>query len=411
MDQVFAVGIDWSDDHHDICVLDQTGQTVLQRSFEETAEGFADLGRILDEWSANGIELVGCIEKPEGRIVDLLLDHQIKLYPINPKSLQEARKIHRVSGSKSDPFDAFVLADHIRTHYTTLRPLMPNSPEMAELKMLTRDYDQQVRHQTRMVSQLRVTLKAYYPRVLEAFDDLTSPACRDFLTQYPTPQDLEKLTRRRLETLCKRHRLWKKTVDELWQKLKAGPQLLVPEHVVRAKTLSVQTLLRELDVVVSAVEQYRESIERFFVDLPVAPIAKSLPGGKSGVMIPSLWAEVGDAERRWESFRHLQACGGDVPITRQSGKHKGVYFRFACNKRMRYHSTWLAQCSLKESTWARDYYDAQKARGKSHRQALRALAAKWLKIIYFMWRDQVPYDENRHLANLYRQQKKATIKA
>jgi transposase len=315
-----------------------------------------------------------------------------------------------VSRSKSDTFDAFVLADYVRTHYQTLTPLTPNSDQMAELKMLVRDYDQQMRHKRRMTSQLRSDLKAFYPRIVEAFNDLTSPVCRDFLKRFPTPSDLDKLTRRRFESLCKRHRLWTKTIDELWQKLDK-PQLPVPEHVMRAKMLSVLTLLQELEVVLSAVERYRKTIEDFFDNLPVAQIAKSLPGGQSGVMIPSLWAELGDAEGRWESFRHLQAYGGSVPITDQSGKRKAVSYRFACNKRLRYHSTWLAQCSLNESEWARDYYDAQKARGKSHRQAQRALAAKWIKIIFVMWRDCLPYDENRHLANLYKQNKNQHVLA
>ena len=165
MSLVYAIGVDWSEDRHDICVLDEAGHRILTRSYEETADGFAELGRTLDEWSTKGIELVACIEKPEGRIVELLLDHRVKLYPINPKSLKEARTIHRVSRSKSDTFDAFVLADYVRTHYQTLTPLSPNSDQMAELKMLVRDYDQQVRHKRRMTSQIRSDLKTFYPRM------------------------------------------------------------------------------------------------------------------------------------------------------------------------------------------------------------------------------------------------------
>ena len=403
--QVYAIGVDWAGEKHDVCVLDREGRRILNRSFDETTQGFEEFGRILDEWSEQGIELVACIEKPEGLVIDLLGDHNVKVYPVNPKSLNKARELHRVSGARDDQFDAFVLADFIRTHYQTLRPIEPNSPQMTELKILTRDHDRQVTYQRRVLTQLRAALKTFYLRPLEVFGDLKSDLCRDFLKRVPTPQDLENLTRARWLTFAKRHKLSSDRTDELWKKLKE-PQLRVPEHVARARALSVQTLLRELEVVLAAVEDYKRALQRFFDDLPVAEIARSLPGGKTGSTVVCLWAELGDGKARWESFRHLQAQAGSVPITDRSGKHKAVIFRFACNKRLRYHADWLAQTSLTQSEWAKDYYDQQKARGKRHRQALRALASKWLKIIFVMWRDQVPYDENRHLANIYRQTKK-----
>lgn len=404
---VYAIGVDWAGEKHDVCVLDPEGHIILQRAFDETVEGFTEFGRVLDEWSEQGIKLVACIEKPEGLVIDLLLDHNVRVYPINPKSLKRAREVLRASGSRDDRFDAFVLADFIRTHYQTWPAIEPNTPEMAELKILTRDHDQQIRHRRRLVTQLRQDLKAFYPRPLEAFGALKTPIFRDFLRLCQTPQDLEKLTRVRWLRFAKRHRLSKIRTEELWQQLKAA-QLPVPEHVTRAKAMSVQTLLRELEVVLDGVDRYRKAIESHFTDLPTAEIARSLPGGKSGVIVPSLWAELGDGQGRWESFRHLQAFAGAVPITDNTGKTKtqAVHFRFACNKRMRYYADWLAQFSLTQSEWAKDYYDQQKTRGRTHRRALRALAAKWLKIIFVMWRDHVPYDENRHLASIYRQTKK-----
>jgi|TARA_B100000315_G_C14531073_1_gene566202 hypothetical protein len=400
MNQVYALGVDWSDEKHEVCVLDEVGVEVLGRSFKESADGFAELGCILDEWSMNDIDLVACIEKPDGRVIDLLLDHNVKLFPVNPKGVKGARNIHRSSGGRSDAFDAFVLADFIRTHWQTLTPILPNSPQIAELKILTRSYAQQMRHRNRLILQLRQTLKSFFRRPLEVFSDLSRPSFRGFLKQVQTPQQLEKLSRYKFFTYAKKYRLGNK--EELWEKLKQ-PQLMVPEHISRPQARAAQTLLRELDLAHKEVEAYRKAIEAFFDNLPVAEIAKTLPGGKSGIMIPSLWAELGDGQHRWESFRHLQASSGAVPLTDQSGNYKATKYRFACNKRLRYLSTTLADYSIIESIWARTYYDQQKKRGKSHRQASRALASKWLKIIYVMWRDQVPYDENLHLANLYRQ--------
>jgi hypothetical protein len=159
----------------------------------------------------------------------------------------------------------------------------------------------------------------------------------------------------------------------------------------------------QLRVVVGQVEEYALEVEHFFAAMPLAEVARSLPGGKSGTTVPALWAELGDALDRWESFRHLQAEAGAIPVTQQSGKHQSVLFRFACNKHLRHAVTQFAFISLRLSEWARAYYRQQRARGHKHWHALRALAAKWLKIIFVMWHDRVPYDEERHLATIARQ--------
>ena len=139
--------------------------------------------------------------------------------------------------------------------------------------------------------------------------------------------------------------------------------------------------------------------------MPAAQWARTLPIGKHGITAPTLWARLGDAPGRWESFRHLQAHAGTVPVTKRSGKHQRVVqFRFACDKALRYVVDQVAFLSLLSSAWARAYYDQQRAREHSHRQALRALGAKWLKIIFVMWERHVPYDEQYHLATMTRQQ-------
>ena len=137
--------------------------------------------------------------------------------------------------------------------------------------------------------------------------------------------------------------------------------------------------------------------------MPAVEIAKKLPGGKSGTTVASIWAELGDAPKRWNSFRPLQAEAGAVPVTKTSGKSRMVQFRFACNKHLRQAMYWFSFNSLQRSEWAKKYYRNQRAKGHSKHESLRALGAKWLKIIFVMWRDHKPYDENYHLANIARQ--------
>lgn len=397
----YYLGVDWGDTMHAVWVCDDAGEKVAKLEVKQTPEGMSEFGRWLHERTAKGIELWAGIEKPEGRIVDFLLDHEVAVYPINPKAVDRYRDRIRTSRSKCDMFDAYVLSEFVRTDHAHLHALKPNSEPAQELKILTRDYQRLVRQQTRLINQLKATLKEYYPRPLKVFDDVTTKAALDFLKTYSTPESLKKLTRKQWQQFAKTHSLNKVPPEEFW-KLLRKPQLPIPAHVVRAKSRLVEVLVEQLKVTVDAVDKYREVVEDFFASMPVAKLTVTLPGGKSGTTVPTLWAELGDAEGRWKSFKHLQAQAGAVPVTEQSGRSQFVHFRFACNKRLRYAVDWLAFISLRQSEWANAYYQTQRKRGHSHHQALRALGAKWLKILFVMWRDNAPYDENHHLANIAR---------
>jgi transposase len=398
----YFLGLDWADEVHAIWVINEKADKVWEGKVKQTPDDLAGLGRRLYEWQSNGIEVWAALEKPEGRIVDFLLDHTVTVYPINPKAVDRARDRFRASSSKSDSFDARVIADFLRTDSGRLHPLLPNSPASQELKLLTSDYQRFVRQQTRLINQLTITLKEFNPRILEMFSDLNTPSALDFLADYPTPSDLANLTAPALRRFAREHRLHKETETRLWELSKA-PQLVIPAHVVRAKERFVQALIAELRVVRQAVADYQAEIERFFASMPAAKVAKSLPAGKSGVTVPTIWAEIGDVLGRWESFRHLQAQAGAVPVTVSSGKHRESNFRFACNKRLRHALVHYSFVSLHQSEWALAYYRAQIARGHRHYEALRALSAKWLKIIFVMWSRNVPYSEEYHLASINRQ--------
>jgi len=400
--EVYYLGLDWADEAHAVWVVDGRGEKVWAGEVEQTAEGLSEFGRRLYEWGSAGVEVWAALEKPEGRIVDFLLDHGVVVYPVNPKAVDRARDRFRVSSSKSDPFDARVLADFLRTDHGHLRPLTPNSAQAQELKLLTSDHQRLLHQQTRILNQLVATLKEYYPRMVETFTDLNTAAALDFLERYPAPSALGELTPEAWQEFVAAHRWHKERADRLWQRLKE-PQLPIPEHVVRAKSRLVRALVAELRVVRTAVADYHAEIEGFFGSMPAAEVARSLPAGKSGVIIPMVWAELGDAPGRWESFRHLQAQAGTVPVTQRSGKYKLTQFRFACNKRLRHALDLLAFASLRHSAWAMAYYRQQRGRGHRHHEALRALAAKWLKIIFVIWDRHVLYNEDRHANNIARQ--------
>jgi transposase len=398
----YYIGVDWADAEHAIWVEDEAGARVLARAVPHTAEGLAEWGRWLDEQRAAGGALWAAIERPDGRVVDFLLDHGVVVYPVNPKALDRARDRFRMSRAKSDPFDAQVLATFLRTDHAHLHALHPSSAAAQELKLLTRDYARLVREQTRLVNQLTATLKEYYPRALAVCDDLTTQRARAFLRAYPTPEVLAALPAKQWQRFARAQRWSADQAAALWAVLQQ-PQLPVPAHVVRAKARLVGVLVAQLEAAVHAVAEYRAAVTGFFGSLPAAEWATTLPAGH-GTTVPTLWAEFGDAPGRWASFRHLQGHSGVVPVTVRSGQYRDVRFRFACNKPLRTALHQFALSSLQHSEWARAYYDRQRARGHRHHAALRALGAKWLKIIFVLWHRHVPYREEHHLATMARQQ-------
>ena len=397
----YYIGVDWADEADAICVVNEAGATVWQRQIAHTVAARAEWARWLREHDAAGVELWAAIERPHGRIVDFLLDQGVVVVPVNPKSLDRVLDLYRVGRSHSDPFDARVLALFLRSDQAQLRPLRPHSEAAQELKGLTRDYRRQVHLQTRLLNQLIATLKEYYPRALELCEDLTTGWARAFLTTYPTPAAAAALTAAAAGVCADaspRSGAHGGPVERL-----QPPQLPLPAHVVRLKSRLMLTLLRELAPTLAGVAEYRQAITDFFGTLPTAEIARSLPIGKTGTTIPSLWAELGDDRERWPSFRHLQAYAGTVPETARSGKSVAVKFRYGCNTALRAAVHQLAFLSLAHTEWARAYYERYRTRGHTHHQALRALGAKWLKIIFVLWRQHVPYDETHHLATIARQ--------
>ena len=399
----YYLGVDWGDRLHQVYIGDEQGKKVKEIKVPETVEGLAEIGRWLEEKRAEGFELCAAIERPAGRIVDFLLDHGVAVYPVNPKAVDRVRDRYRMSGSKSDAFDAYVLAEFLRTDQAHLRELEPSSEQAQELKMLCRDQRRLVGHQTRLLHQLTTTLKEYYVRPLEVFEDIGTELALDFLTRYPTPAHLAALKAKQFKRFAtQQHHLSPQRCEQLWKKL-SQPQLKVPEHVVRAKAQLLEVLIDELRAAIKSVKTYHHKVESFFASSPAAQIAKTLPGGKSGTLVARIWAEIGDARNRWQSFRQLQAEAGTVPVTKASGKSHVVQFRFACNKHLRHAMYWYSFVSLNHSEWAKLYYRQQRDQGHTHPEALRAVGAKWLKIIFVMWRDHRPYDENYHLANIARQ--------
>ena len=192
------------------------------------------------------------------------------------------------------------------------------------------------------------------------FADLESNIALDFLKAYPTPRRFLSLTvSSGIAFPPVEHHLGEARCQELWEKLShLNWQSLNTWSEPSARLMDV--LLVQLERWSKRSTPTPRRFKVFSPHMPAAEFIKELPGGKSGTTVPLLWAELGDAKSRWQSFRHLQAEAGGVPVTKASGKSRIVEFRFACNKLLRYASYWFSFNSLNRCEWANKYYRDQR---------------------------------------------------
>jgi hypothetical protein len=294
-----------------------------------------------------------------------------------------------------------VIANVIRTDREQFRALIPDSDLVRELKVLTTDEQKLIRLKTRLVNQIRDCLKDYYPAALDLFSQIDQMITVDYLLKFPEPRVISV---RKLETFFKKHSYPAATekAKEIHEILSKS-RIFVKEFTIRAKSRFLITLVEQLKSLIITLDDYQKEIKRIYEKHPDSKVFKSLPGAgdKNG---PRLLAEMGDNRDKYQKRKNLQCDVGTAPVTKASGKSKNVRMRFACRKTFRNVVHQFAFTSLNQSEWAKNFYDSQRAKGKSHAKALRALGNKWLKIIFRLWKDRTVYTEDTHLANLMRYQ-------
>jgi len=393
------MAVDWGNDSHAACVLDDAGKQIKSFAVEHSEDGLEEMIRTFRQSGRIGGVAV---ETNHGLVVHKLLQAGITVYPINPKLSDQWRKARSVSESKSDRTDAFILAENLRQMHEHLRPLELDDDLTRELAMLCRAESGFIQTRTAFVLHLQAVLKEYHPQALDWFDDWTKPTPWDFVERFSTPDELCQASRQELVGFLKTHRLglrpkWREKLDS-HDKDTTWPS---DPPTTAAKSFEAKGLVKLLKCLEKTLKKYRKRIEELFACHPDAPIFDSLPGvgPKLG---PRLLANFGTRRDRYESALALQELSGTVPVTRESGNHREVRMRKACQKRFRNTMHLTAFCSLQGSAWARSFYDRARGRGDSNALALRKLGAKWINIIYRMWQEGSAYDEGKYLTSLIR---------
>lgn len=399
MAPVFLLGVDWADEKHDWCLMDEAGKVSDSLAVPHTLPGLEMLRDRVRATVPPGSEILCALETNHGLLVDFLLGQGWTVYPINPKSVDRYRERTRTARVKSDRLDAWLLADILRTDRHLHRPLVPDSTVVRELRELTRDRESLVQEGRRLTNQLMACLKAYWPESLGLFPDLHRPWALDFLAQYPTHEAAAKASLKVLRAFLKAHRhpQWGAKADEIFAALRQ-PHLFAAPHLVRAKTRQMLHLASQLKTVVRDITDYDAEIERLLREHPDGQLFLSLPGAGPN-LAARLLAEIGDDRNRYATFNSLQCDAGTAPVTRQTGKSLSVVlFRRSCKKPLRQAFQLFAGCSLKRCAWARELYRAHRVAGKRHPEAIRIVANRWAKIIFAIWQTRSLYDESRYLA-------------
>jgi transposase len=386
-------GLDWAARTHAVCVVEDTGRVRARFEVPNTGKTFAGLIRRLCKLNVTGV----AIERPDGPLVEAMLQAGLAVHVIAPSMLKAVRARYGTTGAKSDPGDAFVLADLLRTDHHRLVPLVPDSSATKGLRALTRTRKDLVAARVALANQLQAQLHLCFPGAVGLFRDLHSPVAAAFLRRYPTASRAATLTEARLTAFLRRIAYCGRTpVSELLRRIREAPQAALHAEEDEARAACVLALVDAIQACQGrARELEAEVVERLEVHAD-APIFTSLPRAGRGVRAASLLAEIGDSRERFPDAESLIALAGAAPVTRASGKHRSVSFRWACDKKLRQAVVDFADDSRRASPWAAAIYRRAVERGCTHPHAIRILARAWLRVIWRCWQDGVAYDVTKH---------------
>jgi transposase len=393
----YLAGLDWGSGVHAVCVIDDAGRVVARFAVRHDADGITELIARLAQ-IAPASEMPIAIERPSGLIVDALFEAGHPVVPIHPNVVKACRPRYRAASGKSDPGDAYVLADILRTDGHRFRPLQPCSDEIKALRALVRARDDLVAERVALANRLRSLLDGFWPGAAAIFADVDSPIALSFLRRYPTPDSAARLGEKRLAAFLAQHSYCgRRAPIELLARLRAAPEGRAGEAEADINGELVRALATILATLVAEIAKLTARLEHAVATLPDGQIVMSFP--RAGrVCAAQILAELGDVRARFQTEQQLAAEAGVCPVTHASGKSRGVTFRWACNHRLRQAITCFADNSRHSSTWAAAIYRAARQRGCDHPHAVRILGRAWVRVLWRAWIDHKPYDSSQHRA-------------
>lgn len=396
-----CIGLDWADQEHSVHLQAADGK-LEHFTLEQKPD-------VLHEWVGqlrqrfHGQKVAIAIEQRKGAVIHALMMHDfLVLYPVNPKALARYREAFRTSGAKDDPDDSELLLDLVRKHRDKLRAWVPDTVEARKLQLLCEQRRKMVNHRVALTNRITSLLKQYFPQALDWVGDVASIQSCDFLTNWPDLAAIQRLRKDTLRKFYQRHNCRKASViDDRIAQIAKAVALTDDLAIIEPLSLSVQTYAMQLVSLIRAIQKFDSRIAQVFSQHADHDLFESFPGA-GDVCAPRLAAAFGTDRSRWDSAVEMQSHSGIAPVTERSGKALWIHHRLACPKFIKQTFHEFADQSIRFSKWARAYYDQMRARGKDHHAALRALAYKWIRILFRCWKDRTLYNEEKYLQALRR---------
>lgn len=388
------VGVDWSEQHHDVCVLDDDGRVLAQRRVGVGVEGLGRLHALVAEHAEEPEQVTIGLELDRGLLVGSLTAAGYRVLKIEPIATARFRERFGSAGGKSDVGDARVLADAVRTDGHQLQPVAGSSELADAVRIIARAHQSAIWDRTRHVQRLRHALREYFPAALEAFDDLDHSDALAVLAAAPTPDQARRLSRTKIAAALRRggrQRNIDRKAEEIQTALRIEQPAALPV-VADAYAAVVGSLVAILVTLNDQIDQLADSMAEHFGEHPDAAILLSFPG-LGETLGARVLGEFGDDPNRFADANARRNYAGTSPITRASGQMRGIHARHVRNKRLADAIDAWAFASLVRSPGCRAFYDKQRAAKRSHGQALRALGNKLVGQLHGALRHRQPYNE------------------
>ena len=395
-----CVGLDWADQLHVIYLQAADSAKAESRELEQKPDALHDwIAQLRVRFEGRKVGIA--IEQSRGAVIHALMMYDfLALYPINPKALARYREAFRTSGAKDDPLDAELLMDLLRLHRSRLRAWLPDTVETRRLQLLAEYRRKLVNNRIRHTNRTTSLLKMYFPQALDWAGELGTVQSCDFMEKWPSLATIQHARPSQLRKFYLQHHGRNlDLIEERLRQISTARSLTDDPAIVDALSLAVQAEAAQLRPIIERIARFDQILAQQFASHPDHQLYESFPGAGS-VYAPRLLTALGTDRSRWDSAADLQCHSGIAPVTEKSGKSCWVHRRLACSNFVRQTFHEFAAQSIRYSTWARAYYDQMRGRGLRHPAAIRALAFKWIRIIYRCWKDQKPYDEEVYLQSL-----------
>jgi transposase len=396
------VGIDWADQKHVWCLQAAGSEKRESGELEHTPEAVeAWVGQLCQRFGNRPIAVA--VEQSRGALVFMLAKYEpLHLFPVASTMAANMREALYPSGAKDDPRDADLLLDMLLQHRDKLRGLSPDTEATRRVQNLVEERRKLVDEKTEQCNRLTSHLKIYFPQILDWFEHLDTELVCALLEHWPTLEELQKVPPPKLRTFFrKQHCRDQELIERRILAIRQAIPAIRDRAVIEAKSTVVKVIVQLIRSLVKGIADLDEKIEEAAAAHPDFFIFESLPGA-GAVIAPRLLAAFGSQRERYGNAGEVQSYSGIAPVTERSGKKKWVHFRWACPKFLRQSFHEWAGHSIAYSVWARSYYQHQRSKGQDHHAAVRALAFKWIRIVFRCWKDGVAYDESKYLASLAR---------